>query len=119
MKRYIAAGIATIGCIVAVYATSNNNIQIKPKQELPEVLVSANNPKKTYSYNISFEINPPPCTRNIPFNTDSSVKYDGNTEGDTMELTHCKSCSMGVYSFHDGEKVRTCSWCKAEEGINK
>lgn len=118
MKRYIVAGLTSIGLIVAVIA-ANNNIQIKPKQELPEVIIPVNSPKKTYSHNISFEFNPPPCTRNTPSGIDPQIKYEGNIAGDSTELTHCKSCSMGVYAFHDGEIKRTCSWCKAEEGESK
>jgi hypothetical protein len=114
MKRYIITGIASIG-FVAVIAANTNNVQIKPKQELPlpEVILDSQG-NKEYKYNVTFEFNIPVCTRDIP-NGSSAIPVNYAEDSIDRSAVHCKRCSIGVYSEHEGEEGKSCTYCKTKE----
>lgn len=114
MKKYIIAGLASIG-FAAVIAANTNNVQIKQKQELPlpEVILDPKG-NKQYKYDVTFEFNIPVCTRDIP-NGSSTIPVNYAEDSIDRIAVHCKQCSIGVYSEHEGEEGRSCTYCKSKE----
>jgi hypothetical protein len=112
MKKYIIAGIASIG-FAAVIAANTNNVHIRQKQELPEVILDPKG-KKEYKYDVTFEFNIPVCTRDTP-NGSSVIPVNYAEDSIDRTAVHCKRCSIGVYSEHEGEEGRSCTYCKSKE----
>lgn len=127
MKRYIITGIASIG-FVAVIAANTNNVQIKPKQELPlpEVILDSKE-NKEYKHDVTspkgscrccpfrtVEFNIPACTRDMP-NGSSAIPVGYAEDSIDSTVVHCKRCGIGVYSEHEGEEGRSCTYCKTKE----
>lgn len=117
MKRYIITSILAIGVLAALVA-SNSNAQ-KPRTE-PEVIVNQKGGKKEYHYNMSFEFNLPACTRDKELiESLQAVQPSGEEYTGDKIFTHCKECNIGVYSMHEGETERKCTYCKAKEIVNE
>ena len=114
MKRYIITGIVSIG-FVAVIAANTHNVQIKPKQELPlpEVILDSKE-NKEYKHDRTVEFNIPACTRDMP-NGSSAIPVGYAEDSIDSTVVHCKRCSIGVYSEHEGEEGRSCTYCKTTE----
>ncbi len=114
MKNYIITGLASIG-FAAVIAANTNNVHIKQKQELPlpEVILDSKE-KKEYKHDITFEFNVPVCTRDIPKGS-SVIPVNYAEDSIDRSVVHCKECSIGIYSEHEGEEGNSCTYCKSKE----
>ena len=78
--------------------------KLKPKQELPEVILDG--PRSQYSTQVA-----PFCPRDLPNNV---IQY--SIDEDAVEIfKHCNKCLTGVYAPHKGEVDRTCTYCGSKE----
>jgi len=86
--------------------------------ELPEVVISGITlGTRGYTTEVSVNVVIEPCPRNNPLaKVDDAFAYNTNAEGAVVYVTHCRKCNTGVYSEHQGETVRTCTFCKEPEG---
>ncbi len=83
-------------------------LQEKPlaenKQEEPNVILNS----RDSSYRITTE-----CPRSLPKVYEKDYVF---SEGQTPEMArHCQSCMIGVYSLHENEEGRKCTWCGDKE----
>jgi hypothetical protein len=79
--------------------------KIKPKQELPEVILDGYR-SRSYSTEVtSF------CPRDL---TNTVTQYP--VDEDSVEIfKHCDRCRTGVYANHKGEEGRSCTYCGVKE----
>lgn len=102
MKNIILIS-SLIGVTAALFAVQEKSV-VKNKQEYPTVIL--NSPDNSYR-------NMTECPRSVP------KIYEANyasTEGQTPEMArHCQSCSIGVFSLHENEEGRRCTWCGLKE----
>lgn len=91
----------SLGIVAVIAANGNHKNEV---QQLPEVLVPT-----TYKNNLAYE-NPTACPRNITPTPPAEYQY-GDAEQAVEFQKHCKKCSIGVYSMHEGKTVRHCTWC--------
>lgn len=99
MKKIILFG-SLVGITAALFAVQEKTV-IKNKQEYPKVIL--NSPDS--SYRIMTE-----CPRSV------AKSYEANFEGQSPEMArHCQSCMIGVFSLHENEEGRKCTWCGLKE----
>ena len=79
--------------------------KLKPKQELPEVILGGPRSHQYSTQVTSF------CPRDLP---NAVEQY--SVDEDAVEIfRHCSKCLTGVYAHHKGEVDRTCTYCGSKE----
>jgi len=102
MKKLVLIS-CLIGVSAALFGVQEKSV-VKNKQEYPTVILNSKDDS-----NIITE-----CPRNVPKSYEAN--YASTIEGQTPEMArHCQSCSIGVFSYHEGEEGRRCTWCKLKE----
>lgn len=100
MTKYVL--FASLAAVTALLAVQEKTI-VKDKPEYPKVIL--NSPDS--SQRIMTE-----CPRNLPKIYESAFAEDGQTP---EMANHCQKCSIGVYSLHDKEETKRCTWCGDRE----
>lgn len=91
-----------VGITAALFAVQEKTaIKIKPEE--PTVIL--NSPDS--SYRIMTE-----CPRSLPRIYESAFAEDAQTP---EMARHCQSCMIGVFSLHENEEGRKCTWCGLKE----
>ncbi len=100
MTKYILFG--SLITVTALLAVQEKTV-VKHKPEYPKVIL--NSPDS--SQRIMTE-----CPRSLPKIYESTFAEDGQTP---EMAKHCQKCSIGVYSLHENEQVKKCTWCGEKE----
>jgi hypothetical protein len=97
MTKYILFG--SLVAVTALLAVQEKTV-VKNKPEYPKVILNSTN----YSSITTSE-----CPRDLPRFIETGYV---DSAGQTPEMAkHCQKCSIGVYSLHENEQVKKCTWC--------
>jgi hypothetical protein len=115
MKRTILFLTIATGFGAVVFANVQIPKKLKPaKQEFPNVIIPA---QKDAPY-----VSPPTrnineyakfCPRDLDYKN-ASERYDyqtSNAESSVVFVKHCNRCNIGVYSEHQNEVGKKCTYC--------
>jgi hypothetical protein len=102
MKKVVLIG-SLVGITAALFAVQEKTV-VKNKQEYPTVIL--NSPDNSNRFMNE-------CPRSV------SRSYEAvyaSTEGQSPEMArHCQTCMIGVFSLHENEEARKCTWCGLKE----
>lgn len=97
MTKYILFG--SLITVTALLAVQEKTV-VKNKPEYPKVILNS-----TDHYLRQYD----ECPRDIPKSYEAGYL---DSSGQTPEMAnHCQKCSIGVYSLHENEQVKKCTWC--------
>jgi len=92
--------------------------QVEVKREaFPEVIVNGSSSGTgRYSTKFTVDINQF-CPRDNPNYKEEQERFNfqDNAEGAVVFVKHCSRCNIGVYSQHDEESFRRCTYCGDKE----
>jgi len=114
MKTTILLIITALGAVAITQSFNGPKLPLKPaKDELPEVIIKSRK-SQAQDFNPTLA-----CTRGLPPGTTMSnygTSYEYTDEhGETQVTRHCNKCNAGVYAQHEGQDVKTCSFCGEKE----
>jgi hypothetical protein len=102
MKKVVIL-ISLIGVTAGLFGVQEKTV-VKNKPEYPTVILNSKDDYQGFMTE---------CPRNVPKSYEANYS---NSEGQTPEMArHCQSCSIGVFSYHEGEEGRRCTWCSLKE----
>jgi hypothetical protein len=125
MKKLLIIILLAVG---AVQAASIIVPKLKPAKEefmtevevkreiLPEVIINGTSSGKGYSTNFTVEL-AQFCPKADPNYKTAAERFDyqTNDDGTTVFVKHCHKCNVGIYSLHNGETIKTCTYCGDKE----
>lgn len=116
MKRTLLFLVIATGLGAAVFGNVQIHKKLKPaKQELPDVIIPS---QKESPYILPptqyFAEYAKACPKENLDYKNANERYDyqiGNAEDAVVFVRHCHRCNIGVYSEHQNETTKRCTYC--------